>query len=278
MKRVLFIALLLLSIVGCKETVLHGIDEGRANQITLLLERAGIQSSKHPSGSNWDVRVEKEDLGAALRTIENSRILTRAANRFKPQDSSLIPSENQQTQVTERQISWAIEETLERIPGVVEAKVHLWLNKPTQFGLTSHETTARSASALLLAEPSVDLNAEDLRQLLNGATGAPLGAISVIIRPAESKLVESGLVESKQTANDSPPEFSPPEPVRGELRLKMFPYVKGLAGTLSIAATIFLILRRRRRVAAPKLSPAQLRKAASPLYPPISSGDHGHVQ
>lgn len=269
MKQRALFALILLCIVGCKETVLHGIDEGRANQITLLLERAGIQSSKHLSGSNWDVRVERENLGAALRTIENSRILTRAENRFKPQDSSLIPSENQQAQAAERQISWSIEETLERIPGVVEAKVHLWLNKPAQLGLTSQETTARSASALLLTEPSVDLNADELRNLLNGATGAPLNAISVIIRPTEAKLVD----------NDSAAATPRAEEAGGYSEIKAPPAMYVAAGALIIAVAVIWIVRRKSGVAAAKLlSPAQLRKAGSPLRPPVNSEDYNHVQ
>lgn len=257
--------LLLVCSAGCKETVLHGIDESRANQLSILLDQIGIASSKHASGPNWDLRVARSDLGPALRAIENSRMLTRGENRHKPQESSFIPSDNQQLQAAERQLSWSIEETLERIPGVVEAKVHLWLNKPTQFGLSAQDNSARSASALLLTEPTAALNLVELKLLLAGATGAPQNAISIVTYPINVRIDATQSTSASNTGRT--------EGQTNRIDLRTLSY--WTMALMPIALVLFWGLRRLRRRRYPKLSPAQIRRTGQ--HPTSSFNGAGDV-
>ena len=261
MRRTFRLAVLLLfaTVLGCKETVLHSLDESRANQISILLERAGIDCNKRPSGSNWDLQVASADASQALQVIDRSRILTRGQSRFKVQDSSFLPDDNQQLQASERQLAWSIEETLERIPGVVEAKVHLWLNKPPQLGLKAQDSAARSVSALLLTEADVDLNnADDIKILLRGATGAPTEAISVVARTilqgSDSKLI---LPRTSSDATGS--------------NLGMNGLVAAASLLLLVAVLLAAWIRKRRSRRTHRLSPAHIQRG-SPLNGTILNG------
>ena len=83
--------MLLLSVTACRETILHDLDELRANQVIVVLSHAGVEGIKERDGAKWSVSVPKESAPTALETLEESRILKRDLQRFQEEPSGLHP-------------------------------------------------------------------------------------------------------------------------------------------------------------------------------------------
>lgn len=177
------LALSILMLGGCREAILHELDELAANRVKVVLASAGIPASKERDGSKWRIMVSKEDVTAALSQIESSRILKPDLLRTVERSGGLVESREERAFFIERQLSLNLETTLERLPNVLEARVHL-----TGYGGDKGRLRPQppsSASVLLIAgHGEARISEQDIRRLVSGASGIPATGISVLISQA----------------------------------------------------------------------------------------------
>src|SRR5690606_2462960 len=118
-ERICFWLLSLLCLAGCREDILHGLEEREANRVKLALAEAGIDAEKAPDGSSWSIAVDRRSAEAALAVLEHRRVLPEEAKAKPPEPSGLLQSKEERRHYLERRTAEALEETLERLPGVI---------------------------------------------------------------------------------------------------------------------------------------------------------------
>ena len=180
-----FFLLFLLAFSGCEETILHDLDELRANQVLVVLSRVGISAEKKREGALWNVEVNSSEISLALSTLEESRVLKRELSRFAEKSSGLMPSREERTYLAERQLAWNLEGTLEQLPEVLEARVHLYLENKDHFSLEPQKHSD-SASVLLVYSGANPPMPEEIREIVSGASGVKKESVSVIFSAANS--------------------------------------------------------------------------------------------
>ena len=140
-------ALLLVS--GCREDLYSGLSEADANELTAVLLERNIAAHKEAAGKNgFTVTVPEEDFVNAI-TIAKDHALPR--NQFASLGSIFSGQSMISSQVEERsRLSYAISQelsaTLERIDGVLDARVHVVLS---EFDQMSGQTIKPSASVFV---------------------------------------------------------------------------------------------------------------------------------
>ncbi len=156
-------ALACLLLAGCTGAPLYSdLDEQQANEVTAALQAAGIGASKAPSPSKqgWEVRVGRNEFPQAMQVLYD-RGLPRAryasmCEVFKKEGfaSSAIEERARYQCSLEQEIA----HTLSRIPGVVDARVHIALPERDPLG---GDSKVSSASVMIFERPGADLsNAE----------------------------------------------------------------------------------------------------------------------
>ncbi len=121
-----------LFLAGCQKVdVMTGMDEGDAVDLIVLLRQNGIAASKTPGGTGqdvlWSVSVRPTDASDAFLVLaENDR------PRTAPQGfgelfgkSKMIPTETEERALFLQAQSGELERTLEAMPSVIDARVHL---------------------------------------------------------------------------------------------------------------------------------------------------------
>jgi type III secretion protein J len=130
MKRLIsfsaLIALLLLT--GCKETLLSRLSELQANQVLAALSEAGIAANKEQTDeNNWVIAVQGDQLGRASALLQSQGIPhakhVPMGEIFKK--DGLIPSASEERIRYVAGLSEELSMTLRKIPGIVDARVHV---------------------------------------------------------------------------------------------------------------------------------------------------------
>jgi type III secretory pathway lipoprotein EscJ len=182
--RALLLLVLLVSSVSCRETILHDLDELRANRVTLILAQANITAQKVRDGSLWSVSVSAGDVTAALKAIEQSRAIKPYLKEITSQSSSIVQSREERSQMIERGLALALEQTLERLPDVLEARVHLHLEAEDRLNLIPVPKEG-SASVLLVTLTGKAANETHVRQLVASASGVKQERVAVVTVPGQ---------------------------------------------------------------------------------------------
>lgn len=176
-KNTLLILTLSFALLACNEEILHDLDELQANSVRVALAKAGIESWKEQRGSAWSVGVAGPDVTAALSLLDSKRIVRRP--RHAPSSSSLVQTREERTYFVERTLSSGLEQTLERIPGMLEARVHIKYPQKSSYS-QSRKAEAGSASVLLIQGKQVDTDLQAVKELVAGASGLPRESIAVV--------------------------------------------------------------------------------------------------
>ncbi len=195
-------ALLLLGAIGCgRDEILHGLDEGQANQAVVVLSEAGIAAATHRdegTESAWRVEVPRGDILAAQRLLADHGIPRKAQPGFGEVfgKGSIVPTPSEERALYLHALSGELARTIEAIDGVLEARVHLAL-PPTDPGRTEPTAPVRGA-VLVKAAPGAHARvlplAAGIQSLVAGAVaGLDAAAVSVVV------------TDSAPTARDRPP-------------------------------------------------------------------------
>jgi type III secretion protein J len=120
-------------LVGCQATLREGLSEEQANQIAVALDEAGIVSSKERApgaqASSFAVRVAQGDVAGALRALERADTPHSEPSGF----NTLLAEPGLLMTPREERARWAaatsgeLARSLGRLPGIVDARVHLAL-------------------------------------------------------------------------------------------------------------------------------------------------------
>jgi type III secretion protein J len=187
------LAFTLLLTAGCGVELEHGLDERQANQIVTVLEGAGIGADKRPDdgpgatgGGGYKIVVSRAESGRAFALLEKHDLPRRGskgmAETFGGQH--LLPSAVEDRARFAAALSTELERSLEGLPGVTAARVHLAL--PAEDPLLGETQKARAtASVLLKTRPgALPITDADVRRLVAGAVQSLQPAdVSVVIAP-----------------------------------------------------------------------------------------------
>jgi type III secretion protein J len=169
--RVLASLLLVAAWAGCSAEIEHGLDERQANQIAALLDEHGVEAEKtRDDGSEaWKILVPRAELARSFELLESYDLPRRDRRGMQETlaDHGLVPSMGEDQARLEAARAAELERTLERVPGVVSARVHLAFADPTQ--LDGHAAPPR-ASVLLRTDGRAAISDREVRTLVAFAT------------------------------------------------------------------------------------------------------------
>lgn len=155
--RALAVLLLATGLAGCvgdSQVLFSHLDETQANEVAAALLRVNIDVDKHQAerGNDWVVKVEKRDLPAAMAVLEASG-LPRSAHPsmgevFKKEGFVASPTEDKARYLYA--LSEELADTLQKIDGVVDARVHVALPDRDLIG---GKPDSASASVVMVIAP-----------------------------------------------------------------------------------------------------------------------------
>lgn len=184
LRKAIFLTLLCL-LGACDETILHELTEQQANKAFIILSRAGIESTKATDGVHWTLQVAKQDASMALSELEAARVFVPEKDADAGSGFGLIQSAEQRAHAIAESQSRKVADTLKRIPGVLDARVHLFRDKRDVLEAPS-EAMQGSASVLLIVDTGISPEIEAVKSLVAGALGLIPATVSVIV--SESKV------------------------------------------------------------------------------------------
>ena len=163
--RILLLFFLLI-LTSCKEKIVSNLDEVKTNQILISLAKYGVKANKVKEGSAWGVEVEKNDSTVALEVLSLGRFLS--AKEVEEPSSSFVKSKVELDHFLERKLSRSLEETLQKLPFVLEARVHISSPEHLEF---SKDKVEKTASVLIVLEHGHNLDNQKVQKLVSGASG-----------------------------------------------------------------------------------------------------------
>ncbi|RMG40807.1 MAG: hypothetical protein D6719_09930 [Candidatus Dadabacteria bacterium] len=190
-RNIILSFLLLIAVCGCKQEIVHNLNEAQANRLITRLDSAGIKAEKinQPDG-RWALSVATDDSVKALRYLDRSRMMP--VQPAENLSANMISSREEQRFFYERSLSREIEKTLKAIDGVLDARVHL--NLPPRdplFGQPLFKEFKASASVMLVADDHFSIAAEELAALVSGASGVSTDAVKVLVSHAAGNIALS---------------------------------------------------------------------------------------
>lgn len=243
----------LVGLSGCDAELYHDLPERRANEAVLALREAGVRAEKRleqravgPRPASFAVTVTSADEPRALRLLAE-RGLPRTVSPPAAAASSLLgpTSDGRAEAVTALQAR--LGETLESLPAVQEARVHLALPEPEPLHPLGQ--LRPTASVLLRLRAPLPLAAADVALLVARAVpGLDAADVAVVSTPALA------------AASPGAPDPSTAATARGPTWL--LPLLLGLCvALLGGCVGLLTALRARRR---PPASPAPSAEPAGP--------------
>lgn len=175
--------LLLLAVSGCDERILHDLSEVHANRIKVKLAQANIDAQKVREGTLWSISVSSADATSALATLDKARVLKPLHLPSPLGSSSLIQTREERAHLLERSLARNLEQTLERMPHVLEARVHLHFQPENRLELIPKQTD-HSASVVLVTFRPDGIDHADISRFVSGASGVQEQFVSVLVVPA----------------------------------------------------------------------------------------------
>lgn len=179
--RMVIVALFCL--VGCREPILSDLTQEQVSQLQVVLARNGVSATKARGASGWTLSVDSADATSALSIVENSFILRRVKHSESKSTPSFIRSREERLYDLERSLAVALEDTLLRVPGVVEARVHLFFEMTgTLAGL--RESRPKRASVLLIVDNRLQLQKAQIATLVSAAVAIDDNLVTVVVTQA----------------------------------------------------------------------------------------------
>ncbi len=201
---------ILMLCAGCGVELEHGLDERQANQVAALLESQGISADKAPEegqAGTYKITVPRSDAPRAFSILDAHDLPRRGEKGLAESFPSggLLPSAVEERARLGAALSAELEHTLEGLPGVTSARVHLAL--PESDPLAGEGARPRpTASVLLKTTQPLPVPDSDLRKLVAGAVhGLQPADVSVVIAgvPAPAPAVAFEQVGPVRVAHES---------------------------------------------------------------------------
>jgi len=173
--------LIFVSLMGCKEDIIHNLSEVSASKLVSRLNQGQIfAEKKKQADGKWAVSVKETDSLTALQFLDKGRFL-REENELNSSKASVMSSREEQRFSFERSLSREIETTLMGIDGVLYARVHLNLPQQDPLFAARNRDNQSSASVFLLVDSQYAQQKEEVAALVSGASGIEASTISVLL-------------------------------------------------------------------------------------------------
>ena len=179
---------------ACQVTVRSGLSEAEANQIVVALDRAAVSATKTatPGGgsANYQVDVTTADTAMAMRVLETERLPRERQPGFEQLFGETVllatPSEERARFVTAT--AGELSSTLEQLPGVVRARVHIALREPE---LALDSKLAATTAGVLLQHDGPKISETAVQELIASAIKG-LDPSSVTVIQVRAERLETG--------------------------------------------------------------------------------------
>ena len=198
--RALLLSILLL-LCSCSEKIVSSVNELKANKIIIALHKYEIKANKVKDGANWAIEVPKSTSTRALEILALSRFLT---SEPEPETSSgFVQTKKELNHFLERKLARSIEQTLIRMPHVMEARVHINNYSKSEFGQKQEKQTA---SVLVVVDKEDSIEEENIKNIVSGASGLSRdGVLVVAVKEQEPETIK---IESVTNSNQFSNQFS----------------------------------------------------------------------
>ncbi|MFM0204633.1 type III secretion inner membrane ring lipoprotein SctJ [Paraburkholderia fungorum] len=172
MRRALILLPVLLLLVGCRTSLFEGLDEDQANRIIAALSHHGVNGYKERNADRtWNISVDDADAVVATE-LASAYALPRGGHAnlgelFSRQGLISSPEEDRVRYVYG--LSQELSETLEKIDGVLLARVHIVL--PEKDPMDPAQDTLPSASVMMRyrSDYNLELMRDRIRALVAGS-------------------------------------------------------------------------------------------------------------
>ena len=176
--------------VACDEAVMQGLSEREANRVVAVLARHDLQATKQVRKKAWTVMIASSRLAQAIDVLEKERVFKDETKSGKK--SAMLPtSRDERLREGERDLENSLGATIERLPEVREARVHLLMLSHSRLDSYLH-SQERSASVLCVVLRSDAQLEDNIRQIVSGAAGIDRSRISVVMSVASDVGVAVG--------------------------------------------------------------------------------------
>lgn len=228
-------------LAGCSTPIQHGLDESAANEVVIALERTGIGACKARDEGNGEAFTISVSKGQSLRALEILQALglprgRRAGFGEVYKQASLVPTPGEERARFQEALAGEIERTLEKVDGVVGARVHLVLPEPNPLALDGKPQVAAQAAVLLkLRVGPAPISEADVKKLVAGSV-ANLAPDSVAVVTTNAAIPPSA---GPELVSVGPLRVAP-----GSRGLVLAGFFGSLAIIAVLAALLFIAARR----------------------------------
>ena len=211
MRLLLAVCIMASMLCGCREKIMHNLSERDANSVLTTLSDPSIEARKEiQTDGNWVISVASSQTLRALQLVDQQRTL-RPRSQASRKPVGLLASREEQLFQYERSLSEEIEETLLRIEGVLDVRLHL--NLPVRDPLLGRQLEEDSGgSALIIKENETQMNQAELAKLIAGAAGLDQDKVHVVLI-SEDPVKHSSYSKELAPVNATVPKALPSSPL-----------------------------------------------------------------
>lgn len=216
LSTIFFFCLCLALFTGCesRRTIVNGLDEKDANEIIVFLSTKGIDVSKvaHEGGggggakiTNYDISVREDQALEAMSMLNQAGLPRRRSQNLLGifANTSLVPSERQETIRYQAGLAEQIASTIRKIDGVLDAEVQI--SFPEEDPLNPEKTKGRITASVyvkhngVLDDPNSHLVNKIKRLVAASVTGLDYDNVTVIADRARfTDLPSSGFISGEE--------------------------------------------------------------------------------
>jgi type III secretory pathway lipoprotein EscJ len=160
---------------GCDVVLARGLADDRARELVAELDQHGIPVRAIRESATHSMRLEtgRDSVAEAVTLLgraQHERAAARGAEAASEQPTRWVETRSEQRQREATGLARALESSLQRLPEVVEARVHISL--PSGLGMLPETETQPAASVLLLLASDNGSQRAAAQELVAGAVGA----------------------------------------------------------------------------------------------------------
>jgi len=187
---------LAISVAACAVPLAAGLDDNEANRVLVALDRASIDATKEPDPAaegKWRVEVARDDVPRALSVMHEEELPRRDPPGVLEAigKGALVPSEVAEHAQLVAGMAGDLERSLERIDGVLSARVHL--NVPAPSPLRDVAPPRGTASVLIEHRGAIPpVSADAVQRLVAGGIAGLLPTDVVVVMLARPAIPGAG--------------------------------------------------------------------------------------
>jgi type III secretion protein J len=180
------------AVAACSVDIQHGLEEAEANEIVVVLGRAGIPASKgreEGRKGTWKVRVASSEATRAWQVLREHELPRGRARGFEVfSKGGLIPTQTEERALYQQALSGEITKMLLSSPGVIDARVLVSLPRERSFGAQRAGPQATASVLVKYAtEAAPTIKVADLQGLVAGAVpGLHANQVTVVAAPTRA--------------------------------------------------------------------------------------------